>query len=117
MLSGRVLELANVVNAIQRSVEATRQKDADGKESEPALEWRHNALRHSFCSYRLAEVKSTAQVALEAGNSPHIIFKHYRELVTEADAKRWFSLLPLEMSKVISLKPAEMPTLLKLATG
>jgi hypothetical protein len=37
-------------------------------------------LRHSFISYRIATVKSADQVALEAGNSPSIIFKHYREL-------------------------------------
>jgi predicted urease superfamily metal-dependent hydrolase len=56
--------------------------------------WRHNALRHSFCSYRLAEIKNAAQVALEAGNSPQMIFKHYRELVTEAEARQWFGIMP-----------------------
>jgi hypothetical protein len=30
--------------------------------------------RHSFISYRLADVQAAAQVALEAGNSPQIIF-------------------------------------------
>jgi hypothetical protein len=44
------------------------------------VEWKHNALRHSFCSYRLADVKSAAEVALVAGNSPQMIFQHYREL-------------------------------------
>ncbi|MGH7869476.1 MAG: hypothetical protein ACREP9_18050 [Candidatus Dormibacteraceae bacterium] len=38
-------------------------------------------------NYRPAEVKSAAQVALEAGNSPQMIFEHYRELVTERAAK------------------------------
>jgi hypothetical protein len=42
--------------------------------------WVRNGLRHSFCSYRLAEVKDAARVALEAGNSPGILFRHYREL-------------------------------------
>ena len=60
----------------------------------PAVEWKHNALRHSFCSYRLADVKSAAQVALEAGNSPQMIFQHYRELVTEKGAKAWFGITP-----------------------
>jgi len=91
-----VLELANVVNALQRLVRATRPA-ADpeaGKLPPPAVEWKHNALRHSFCSYRLAEVKSAAQVALEAGNSPRMVFEHYRELVTERDAKAWFGITP-----------------------
>jgi hypothetical protein len=60
----------------------------------PRVPWRHNALRHSFCSYRLADVKSAAQVALEAGNSPQMIFQHYRELVTEKGAKSWFAITP-----------------------
>jgi hypothetical protein len=58
------------------------------------LEWPHNALRHSYISYRIAVVQSAAQVALEAGNSPTIIFKHYRELVTKESADLWFSILP-----------------------
>ena len=51
-------------------------------------------LRHSFISYRIASVKSADQVALEAGNSPSIIFKHYRELTTESEADKWFGILP-----------------------
>ena len=56
--------------------------------------WKHNALRHSFISYRLAEVQSTAQVALEAGNSPQMIFQHYRELVRPVEAAKWFGVTP-----------------------
>jgi integrase len=56
--------------------------------------WKHNGLRHSFCSYRLAAIKNAAQVALEAGNSPQMIFKHYRQVVTEAEAAKWFSIQP-----------------------
>jgi integrase len=58
------------------------------------LEWPHNALRHSYISYRIAVVQSAAQVALEAGNSPTIIFKHYRELVTKEAAAQWFGIMP-----------------------
>ncbi len=53
-------------------------------------------LRHSFISYRIAIVQSADQVALEAGNSPSIIFKHYRELTTPEVAEKWFSILPKE---------------------
>jgi integrase len=58
--------------------------------------WPNNVLRHSFISYRIADVKSADQVALEAGNSPSIIFKHYRELTTEEQAVKWFSIMPKE---------------------
>jgi hypothetical protein len=58
------------------------------------LQWKPNALRHSFISYRVASIKNVAQVALEAGNSPQMIFSNYRELVTEHDAEKWFKIMP-----------------------
>jgi len=56
--------------------------------------WPSNAARHSWISYRLALVKSTDAVALEAGNSESVIFEHYRQIVTERDAKAYFAILP-----------------------
>ena len=41
-----------------------------------------------------ALVKSVDQLTLEAGNSPSIIFKHYRELTTEEQAEKWLSIMP-----------------------
>lgn len=62
---------------------------------EPAgVKRKENALRHSFISYRVADTQNVAQVALEAGNSPGMIFAHYREVVTAGDAKKWFSIQP-----------------------
>ncbi len=59
------------------------------------IAWKANALRHSFGSYRLAEVQDAAKVSLEMGNSPAMLFKHYRELVTPEQAKQWFEIMPL----------------------
>ena len=56
--------------------------------------WKHNGLRHSFISYRVAIVKDVGQVSLEAGNSPQMIFKHYRQLVRESEANEWFAIVP-----------------------
>jgi integrase len=67
----------------------------EDEKQRPALTWKRNALRHSFISYRLAEVQSAAQVALEAGNSETMIFKNYRDLVTPEAAKDWFSIEPM----------------------
>jgi hypothetical protein len=53
-----------------------------------------NGLRHSYASYRLAIKKDVAAVALEMGNSPRKLFQNYRELVTAAEAKRWFATFP-----------------------
>ncbi len=87
------------------------------KENEPGkFEWKHNALRHSFISYRVADIQNVAQVALEAGNSPRMVFSNYRELVRPADAKKWFAITPASVaaakaerekhSKIIALPKA-----------
>lgn len=56
--------------------------------------WKPDALRHSFASYRLALTKDMAALALEMGNSPDMIFKHYLELAHEDVAARYFGLRP-----------------------
>ncbi len=58
------------------------------------IEWKRNGLRHSYISYRLAQIKNVHQVSLEAGNSPQMVFAHYRQLVSEAQATEWFGIVP-----------------------
>ena len=72
------------------------------------LRWKHNGLRHSFISYRLADVQDVGKVALEAGNSAQMIFKHYRQLVTKEEAVDWFSIMPRQSSGTII--PVVAPT-------
>jgi hypothetical protein len=60
-------------------------------------------LRHSFISYRLADIQNAAQVALEAGNSPNVVFRHYRELVKPSAAKEWFAVSPQPAENVVQL--------------
>lgn len=69
--------------------------------------WKHNGLRHSFISYRLAVVKDVGQVSLEAGNSPQMVFKHYRQLVRESEANEWFAIEPSKQTgNIVTLKIA-----------
>lgn len=68
--------------------------------------WKHNALRHSFISYRLAAINDTAKVALEAGNSPQMIFQHYRELVRPTEAEKWFAVTLAGVEAAKSLRTA-----------
>lgn len=56
--------------------------------------WPADVLRHTCASYWLAKVRNAAEVAMELGNSPNILYKHYRELVTEADADRFWAIRP-----------------------
>lgn len=53
-----------------------------------------NALRHSYISYRMAQTSDAALVSLEAGNSPRMVFQHYRQLVSAEDAAKWFEVMP-----------------------
>src|SRR5215510_8634793 len=63
--------------------------------------WPQNCLRHSYASYRLAAIKSAAEVALEMGNSPSMLFNNYRELADEHDAKAWFAIAPKRPKNVV----------------
>jgi hypothetical protein len=54
----------------------------------------------------MALVKDANQVALEAGNSPDIIFRNYLELVTRTQASSWFGIEPEVKGKVISINSA-----------
>jgi integrase len=65
--------------------------------------WKTNALRHSFASYRFAQLGDAGRVAGEMGNSPGVVHKHYRELVKPADAERWFKVRPEAPANVVPL--------------
>jgi len=72
---------------------------ADRKRAEEAgsltRKWPSNALRHSFASYYLGRFDDAPKLALQLGHvGQDIIFRHYRELVTPADAKRYWKIEP-----------------------
>jgi integrase len=94
--TGPVCVYKNVANEINKLVR-------DVQNLGRALKWKHNGLRHSFISYRIAQIQNVAQVALEAGNSPQIIFRNYRELVRPADAEKWFSIVPKQTGNIVVL--------------
>src|SRR5262245_24631997 len=74
------------------------------REAAGITEWPTNALRHSFGSYHLAHFNDVNALALEMGNSPEMIFNHYRELVQPKDAERFWKITPARRSrKIISL--------------
>jgi site-specific recombinase XerD len=59
----------------------------------------YDGRRHSFITYRTAEKRDVARVADECGNSPNIIKKHYRQLVTSEAAKEFFAIRPVVVGK------------------
>lgn len=70
-------------------------KDVTAMGKRIGLGWPRNVLRNSFISYRLAQTHDIARVAEEAGTSPAVIRTNYLELVTPADATKWFGVMPL----------------------
>ena len=97
-MSNQLVWLSNSVN------EAWQKETPPGR-----FEWKFNALRHSFISYRVADIQNVAQVALEAGNSPRMVFSNYRELVRPADAKKWFAIEPVTDAKVTPMPKTAKP--------
>lgn len=53
-----------------------------------------DVLRHTFISMHVAKWKSLGEAALEAGNSESIIRKHYLNLFSEAEAERFWGVIP-----------------------
>ena len=78
----------------------------DGRDPDKTskFKWKRNALRHSFISYRVASVKDVARVALEAGNSPAMVFANYRQLVTDHEAEQWFNISPSNRERDVTDK-------------
>ena len=69
--------------------------------------WPQNALRHSFGSYHLAQFNDAAKLALEMGNSPATIFRHYRQLVKPKQAEHYWKLAPAATGKkVVAFSPS-----------
>jgi integrase len=56
------------------------------------LVWKHNCLRHSFVSYRLAAVQDDNRVALEAGHTVTMLHQHYKAVVDESEARLYWAL-------------------------
>ena len=61
--------------------------------------WPQDCLRHSAASYMLARDQSADAVALQLGNSPVILHRHYKALVTEEEAAEFWDLTPEKVGR------------------
>lgn len=68
------------------------------------VKWIRNGLRHGFGSHRLAVTKNAAEVAHEMGNTQRMVHAHYKELVTEAQGKEWFAIVPETTTNVVMIE-------------
>lgn len=76
---------------------------AEAKKARGRL-WPHDILRHTFASNWLATHYDENKLASNMGNSPDIIHKHYRAVVTEAEAAAYWSIRPSAAGKMIPMR-------------
>jgi integrase len=79
----------SIIKALTNSVSSQRKTQNTGK-----FEWKDNALRHSFGTYRTAATQNVSQTSLEMGNSVETIQKYYNHVVTKKEGLRFFSISP-----------------------
>lgn len=103
---GKVCPYVNTTKQLLKIAKATGRAATKVTPKIPAVAWKHNGLRHSFTSYRVAETADVSRVADEAGNSVAIIRQHYLRRVKPAEASRWFAVAPEPAANVIQLKAA-----------
>ena len=60
-----------------------------------------NVLRHTFGSYHYALHRNENLTAAEMGNSPAMVFRHYRAVVTPEAAATFWNLLPSTAANVV----------------
>ena len=87
---GKVVSFVNTTKQLLKTATAT----SDAENEIEALEWKHNALRHTYISARVAESGDVPRVADEAGNSPQVIRTNYLKRMRPAAATEWFSIQP-----------------------
>jgi integrase len=92
---GPVCEFANITKQLLKLAD------------DAGMKWKHNALRHSYISYRVAECADVPRVADESGNSSTVIRTNYLRRVKPKQAAAWFSIVPGEAGgKIIAMKAA-----------
>lgn len=72
--------------------------------------WRKNDCRHSYGSYRAAEKKDLPALAIEMGTSYPMIEKHYREAVSEKEAKAYWRIFPSDVDRTQTISLSKSTT-------
>ena len=88
--SGKVVSVVNTTKFLLKAAADT----GDVANKIKALEWKHNALRHTYISARVAECGDVPRVADEAGNSPQVIRTNYLKRIRPTAAAEWFAIMP-----------------------
>lgn len=82
------------ISTFQRRTLLEHTKIAGGFGGPKQPPWPQDGLRHTFASYAVAEFEDPGKVALWMGHNgnPTMLHRHYRGLVTKAEAKKFWAL-------------------------
>jgi len=97
--NGKVITVKNTSKELGKTAADT----GDAAAEISALEWKHNALRHTYISARVAESGDVPRVADEAGNSPQVIRTNYLKRIRPAAAAEWFAIAPVQPANVLPM--------------
>lgn len=79
--------------------QATRRRDQRDLRNALGLSaWPKDVLRHTAATYLLLKYEDAPKVALRLGNSPDVLLRHYRALLTDPNPTGFWSLGPNEVS-------------------
>lgn len=71
-------------------------------------DWPHNALRHSFASYHLAAYGDAMKTATLLGHKdPGAVHNHYKALVVQSTALKFWELRPVTTAKSLESNPQQ----------
>jgi integrase len=78
------------------------------REAAKVTHWPNSGMRHTFCSCWLAIHKDVNRLVLLSGHdSPDTMWRHYHRGIAEAEAKRFWSIIPRRRTgKIIQFKRA-----------
>ena len=87
-------KLTNGAPVVDKSIFRFRDNMASLRDAAGIAEWPDNGLRHSFGSYHFAMFDDENRTAKQMGNSPDMVHRHYKALVTKTEAERFWALRP-----------------------
>jgi integrase len=80
--------------SLRKIVIAANETGAEQAPPWPAIEWKHNCLRHTCASMHLAHFANDGYTALQLGHGVDVLHRHYKGLVSKETAALFWKLTP-----------------------
>jgi integrase len=87
-------KLQSGVPVVEQTIFFFRKNMAQLREAAGIENWSDNGLRHSFGSYHWEMHSNENELSKQMGNSPAMIHKHYKHVVSPSEAAKFWALRP-----------------------